>query len=98
MYYIGIVRNGRLKLIFPQSIFSQVVDLTRISMVDAADPFSTQNKVDLSSYEGRIMTAQGYPLSGSEDLIYDAKLLDIEQPLPTEMVSEVFDQCSEKLS
>jgi hypothetical protein len=88
MDYIGEVVNGRLRLISPKDLFDRVVDLTRISMQTAADPLSSQNKIDLSSYEGRVVAAEGRPLSDDDDLIWDAKLVGVMQPLSEEMINE----------
>ena len=83
---IGIVENGRFKLLWPEPEFPTEVRLTSIGMQEAVPPES--GELDLTEYEGRAIAVQGH----GSDWIYSAAVIDSGGPIATALVREVLEK------
>ena len=84
--FIGVVENGTLRIVLPQSV-SSGYRFTSIAMQEARPPET--GELDLSQYEGRAIAIQGHDGGG---WIYSARVVDTGSPIVTALVRQVGDQ------
>jgi len=83
--FIGIVKNGAFKLVFPPSENGARVRLTTTSMQDSVPP--ENGELNLLEYENIAIGVEGHP---SGDWIYSASVVDTGDPIVTALVENVF--------
>lgn len=82
---LGIVGNGKFRLLWPGTGLPGGVRLTSISMQEARPPET--GELNLSEYEGCAIAVQGHDGGG---WIYQATVIDKGGPIVTALVQQVF--------
>ena len=85
--FLGLVENGKFKLLSPRPALPGDVRLTSISMQEARSPES--GELNLTEYEGNAIAVQGHDGGG---WIYSASVIDTGGPIVTALVQQVFGQ------
>lgn len=85
--FLGIVKNGQLRLLQPENLAGTSVRLTRIQMQEAQTPESAE--LDLTEYEGRAIMVRGH--EGGK-WIFSAEVIDQVGPILTVLVQKLFSQ------
>ncbi len=80
---LGLVKEGRLKIIYPESESGTIVKLTKDSMV-IDRPIQ---EMDLKEYEGKVIMAKG---KYSGDWVYLTEIVDQVGPILSLLVMKVF--------
>ena len=83
--FIGIVENGKFKLLFPKPDLQGEVRLTSIDIQEARSPES--GELDLTEYEGCAIAVQGHDGGG---WIYTVSVIDTGGAIITAMVQQIF--------
>jgi hypothetical protein len=85
--FLGIVKNGQLRLLQPEYLAGTTVRLTGIQMQTAVSPDIAE--LDLSKYEGKAIMVRGHE---SSEWIYSAEVIDQVGPILTAVVQKLFSQ------
>ena len=83
--YIGIVKNGLLKVLFPKPGVLTQLRLTSTAMQDAVPPENGEH--NLIEYENTAIAVDGY---ANGQWIYSASVVDTGDPIVTMLVEKVF--------
>jgi hypothetical protein len=85
--FVGIVKNGLFKLLFPQPEKLTQLRLTSAAMQDSVAPENGEH--NLIEYENTAIAVEGYCNGG---WIYSASVVDTGEPIVTTLVETVFGQ------
>ena len=83
--YLGLVKNGRLKLLLPESEAKHGVRLTEMPMQASIRP--EEQEIAIKKHEGKAVMVLGR-LSG--DWIYSAEIIELAGPILTALVKKMF--------
>ncbi len=83
--YIGIVADGKLRLLSPRPALPGEVRLTSIAVQEAVPPETRE--LNLAEYEGSAIAVQGNDQGG---WIYSAKVVETGGPMVTALAQRVF--------
>ena len=83
---LGIVKDGKFQLLWPEKSMLGSVRLTDIQMQEARSPES--GELNLSKYEGQAIMVSGH--GGGGGWVYDARIVDAAGPILTLLVLERF--------
>ena len=83
--YLGLVKNGRLQLLLPESETRNDVRLTEMPM-QAAIPPEVQ-EIAIKKHEGKAIMVPGQL---SADWIYSAEIIELASPIVTTLVKKMF--------
>lgn len=84
---LGIVKQGKFYVLFPQRPVIAAVRLTKIQMQEARPPDSAE--LDLTEYEGKAIMVTGFDGGG---WVYRASVIDSGGPIVTALVEQVFSE------
>jgi len=87
---IGIVKSGKLEVLFPRNGQTRLMELTTIARQEARSPDS--GAMDLRQYAGLVIMVEGIPDSG---WLYEAHIVDSGGPLLT-LISRILLETPQK--
>ncbi len=83
--YLGIVKDGILALLIPESETGTKARLTTIFMADQRPPES--GEINLKDYEGKAIMVDGHY---GGDWIYSASIIDQASPILSAIVKKIY--------
>jgi hypothetical protein len=83
--YLGIVKEGLLAILIPESEAGTIARLTTIFMADQRPPES--GEINLKEHEGKAIMVNGHY---GGDWIYSANIIDQASPILSAMVKKIF--------
>ena len=83
--YLGLVRDKKLLILFPESEAGNVVRLTEMPMQAALPPEAQE--IDFKKHEGKAIMVRGRCGGG---WIYSAEIIDLAGPILNTLVKKVF--------
>jgi hypothetical protein len=83
--FLGLVKNGKLKLLLPESEAGNIVRLTEMPKQAAIPP--ENQEIAIKKHEGKAIMALGQL---SDDWIYSAEIIDLASPIVDALIKKVF--------
>ncbi len=83
--YLGIVKEGVLEILIPESEAGTMARLTTIFMADQRPP--ENGEISLKEYEGKAIMVNGHY---GGDWIYSANIIDQASPIVNAIVKKIF--------
>ena len=83
--FIGIVREGKLQVLFPRPEYKAPIRVTSTGMHDSVPP--ENGEFNLIEYERSAIAVEGHANGG---WIYSASVVDTGEPIVTALVENVF--------
>lgn len=84
--FLGLVKDGKLLLLSPESQTGNFVKLTEMPMQAAIPPEAQE--IDLKKHEGKAIMVIGH---GTGSWIYSAEIIDLAGPIVSALVKKALD-------